>query len=283
MQQRYFDIFGLRMAALEWPGNGLPVIALHGWLDNAASFIPLAPYLEGVHLLALDLPGHGHSQHLPPAASYHLADNCRWVAALADAMGWPRFVLLGHSMGAAAAAITAAAMSRRVAGLALIDGLGPLAFTPEQEVARLQQLFAAEATGSPRPFADRQTAVKVRQKAGRFPITTEAATLIIERGTVESEGGFVWRHDPRLKGPTTHYYDEAQAEAVLRAIAVQTLLISAEEGAFKAWQGFARRKACVAELEHVVLPGRHHLHMECPQALAEPLNHYFARMMREFS
>jgi len=283
MEQRQLDILGLQLAALEWPGQGVPVIALHGWLDNAASFIPLAAHLEGVHLLALDLPGHGYSQHLPACAAYHLADNCRWVAALADAMGWQRFVLLGHSMGAAAAAITAAAMPRRVAGLALIDGLGPLAFTPEQEVARLQQLFNAAPAGVQRPFANRQVAVKVRQKAGRFPMSTDAAALIVERGTVEAEGGFVWRHDLRLKGPNTHYYDEAQAEAVLRAIETQTLLISAEEGAFMGWRDFERRKACVPQLDHVILPGRHHLHMESPQELAAILNRYFARITPEFS
>jgi len=261
----------------------MPVIALHGWLDNAASFIPLAPYLEGVHLLAIDLPGHGHSQHLPLAAAYHLADNCRWVTALADAMGWQRFALLGHSMGAAAAVITAAAVPQRVAGLALLDGLGPLAYSPEQEVARLQQLFTADPDRAQRPFADREAAVRVRQKVGRFPITSAAARLIIERGMAEVEGGVAWRHDPRLKGPNTHYYDEAQAEGVLRAIEAQTLLISAEEGAFKNWQGFERRKACVPRLEHVVLPGRHHFHMESPLAVAEILNRYFARITPEFS
>ena len=49
-----------RLAALGWRQAGLPrVLALHGWLDNAASFAPLAPLLHGLDLVALDLPGHG--------------------------------------------------------------------------------------------------------------------------------------------------------------------------------------------------------------------------------
>ena len=277
MQQRQFEINGLRLAALEWPGEGLPVIALHGWLDNAASFIPLAPHLEGVHLLALDLPGHGHSGHLPSSGAYHLSDNCRWVAAVADAMGWQRFALLGHSMGAAAAAITAAAMPQRIAGLALIDGLGPLAYTPEQELERLRQLFNAEPARPQRPFTDLETAVRVRQRQGRFTISTEAAHLITERGMLAVEEGYQWRHDPRLKGPNTHYYCEVQAEGVLRGIEAKTLLISADNGSFKGWQGFARRKGCIARLEHVELPGGHHLHMETPQAVAQILNSYYEK------
>src|SRR5204862_6383008 len=48
------------LAALRWtsPSEGAPVrvLALHGWLDNAASFAPLAPHLPGLDLVALDLP-----------------------------------------------------------------------------------------------------------------------------------------------------------------------------------------------------------------------------------
>lgn len=281
VQLRQFDIHGINIAALEWSEGGLPVIALHGWLDNAASFIPLAPYLDDTHLLALDLPGHGHSEHLPPACGYHLADNCRWVVAAADAMGWNKFVLLGHSMGAAAATITAAAIPERVTGLALIDGLGPMALSPEQEIERLKQLFTTEHIKHNRPFKDRETAVKLRQRMGRFPISSEAARLIIERGMEDTGAGFVWRHDPRLKGPNTHYYDEAQAEGLLRAIETETLLISAEDGAFKDWRGFEKRKDCVSRLEHRVLPGGHHLHMENPHAVATILNPYFAKILRE--
>lgn len=44
------------LKGLHWARPGAPkVMCLHGWLDNAASFVPLAPQLEDFDLLALDL------------------------------------------------------------------------------------------------------------------------------------------------------------------------------------------------------------------------------------
>ena len=67
-----FTLPSIEVAAKVWgkPG-GLPVIGLHGWLDNAATFDLIAPHLEGVYLVALDLPGHGLSGHMP-AGGYSL-------------------------------------------------------------------------------------------------------------------------------------------------------------------------------------------------------------------
>ena len=79
-------------------GNGTPVLALHGWLDNAASWIPLAPHLHDIDLVALDLPGHGTSPHLPVGAEYALAGTVHTVLDAADALGWDRFAVLGLSL-----------------------------------------------------------------------------------------------------------------------------------------------------------------------------------------
>ena len=63
-QETVFHLKGQKIAAKVW-GNeaGIPTLALHGWLDNAASFEPIAPLLEQCHLVAVDLPGHGLSDH----------------------------------------------------------------------------------------------------------------------------------------------------------------------------------------------------------------------------
>ena len=57
-------------AHLYGPEDGFPVLALHGWLDNAASFARLAPKLQGLRIVALDFAGHGHSDHRAAGAGY---------------------------------------------------------------------------------------------------------------------------------------------------------------------------------------------------------------------
>ena len=65
IRERSFQVNDLTLASKEWGRSGyLPVIALHGWLDNAASFDRMLPFMENLHVIALDLAGHGRSLSL---------------------------------------------------------------------------------------------------------------------------------------------------------------------------------------------------------------------------
>lgn len=109
-----------RITGLRGGSAGPRVLALHGWLDNAASFMPLAAHLPGVQLVAPDLPGHGRSAHLAPGAEYTSGVAVNAVLDIADALGWDTFSLLGHSMGAGIASLMAAAVPQRVQRLVAI-------------------------------------------------------------------------------------------------------------------------------------------------------------------
>ena len=64
---------GLTYAGLEWGDpDGYPILALHGWLDNALSFSVIAPFLSEYRLIALDVSGQGLSYHRSPDATYHI-------------------------------------------------------------------------------------------------------------------------------------------------------------------------------------------------------------------
>jgi pimeloyl-ACP methyl ester carboxylesterase len=265
---------GLR---LERPGRPR-LIALHGWLDNAASFLPLLPHLPELDLLLLDLPGHGHSAHLPAGAEYGLTTHLHAVLDAADALGWERFAMLGHSMGAAIAGLVAAAVPARVERLALLETLGPLAEAEEHTATRLQQAVAA-ARGRPgkslRVFPDLDVAVRARIQAS--PIGESGARLLVERGTREIEGGHVWRSDPRLTLPAATRLSEAQVRVLLAAVAcpVRVLYADPAQSYFPEAVRQARLDA-LPQAELTVLAGGHHLHMDQPGAVAAVLAGFLA-------
>lgn len=274
MRELALDTAFGRLAALRFGHGGTPVLALHGWLDNAASFIPLAAHLDGLDLVALDLPGHGASAHLPPSADYTLVNAARATLAAADALGWSRFVLLGHSMGAAIATLLAAASPARVERLGLIEALGGLVEDAARTAQRLREAFAAQAEPAGarrRVFPDPATAVRARLQAGG--LTEAAARLLVERGLVRAgDGGFAWRSDARLTRPTAVHMTEAQMRDVIAAIECPVRLLHAVP-AFAHFPADVRdaRAAHLREGRIVALDGGHHLHMERPAEVAREL------------
>jgi pimeloyl-ACP methyl ester carboxylesterase len=263
-------ISGLRAGA---PG-GARVLALHGWLDNAASFVPLAPHLPGLDLVAPDLPGHGRSAHLPPGADYSFAGAVHAVLDIADALGWERFAVLGHSMGAGIGSLLAAACPQRVERLVAIEALGALAEAPERTVARLRDAVTATralAGKRLRVFPDIATAVqaRVRAEVAGGALEVAAARLLVERGLAAVADGYTWSSDPRLTLPTMLRMTEAQVEALVRGIECPTRVVYADPA--QPYLPDPQRRARAALLprgELVVLAGGHHLHMEQPVAVA---------------
>jgi pimeloyl-ACP methyl ester carboxylesterase len=262
----------LRLAARAWGDPALPrLIALHGWLDNAASFDRLAPLLcEHFHIVALDLPGHGQSGHRPPGAWYHYVDYLGEVLAAADLLGWQRFGLLGHSLGGTVASVLAAACPERVERLLLIEALGPLAGEAEQALAQLQRALTQRSAlqgKALRVFASEEEAVRARAQAS--DLSPGAARILVTRGIRAVSGGFVWSSDPRLTLASPQRYVEAQIQALLEGIRAPTQLILAEPAPVFLAEGMINaRVARVPGIEVVRLPGHHHLHLEDPQPVA---------------
>ncbi len=248
--------------------GGTPLLALHGWLDNAASFRPMAPRLAGYDLVALDMPGHGRSFHYPADAEYSLFSTILDVLAAADALGWQQFVLLGHSMGGAIASMLGAAAPERISRLLLIEALGPLAGSEDTTASRLRDAVTQrrELDGKrKRVFTDPELAVQARMYTSITALDEASARLMIERGIRAVEGGFEWSSDARLTLPTAVRMSEAQIQDCLRAIACPATMLVADPTPPYFPPGLREaRVACVPQIRSVSLPGSHHLHMTHP-------------------
>ena len=260
------------------PG-GPPLLCLHGWLDNAASFVPLAPHLAAHDLVALDLPGHGASAHRAPGYDYAFVDWIHDVLDAMDALGWAQADWLGHSMGGAIASMVAAAAPERVRRLALVEALGPLAGDPADAATRLVDAVAARRAFRERPtrrIPDLDAAVAARLSATAAS-RSGIAQRIVARNLRPFEGGFAWRSDPRLTLPASLRLGEDTIRAVLRAIRAPVLVIAADPPpAYFPAATREARLACLADGRSVGIPGGHHVHMERPDAVAAPLLDFFA-------
>jgi pimeloyl-ACP methyl ester carboxylesterase len=273
------QIDGLELAAKDWgPRDAPPVLCLHGWLDNAASFDGIAARLPGMRLLALDLPGHGHSQHHPAGFPYVFID---WVAVIhqvVESLGWPRLTLMGHSLGAAISAVWAGTFPDRVERLVLLEGLGPLTEEPEHAPRRLARAIEEERAKRGRQPTVHADADAVIERMGRSlqRLSREAAEVLLARGLKHVEGGVTWRADPRLRFASRIRLTESQVLAFLRAISCPTLVVRADAGyPFITHQGQARLRA-IRDVELFELPGSHHVHLEDPEPVAAAVGRFLA-------
>jgi pimeloyl-ACP methyl ester carboxylesterase len=99
-----------------------PLVLVHGGMNSSLAWVPVLPYLEAP-ALAIDLPGRGKN----PAdlATVTLDDSVATVLKEADAAGFDRFVLVGHSLGGVTITETAFRHPERIAALVYVGALIP--------------------------------------------------------------------------------------------------------------------------------------------------------------
>ncbi|MBC8259122.1 MAG: alpha/beta hydrolase [SAR324 cluster bacterium] len=276
-QELEIQTSSLRLVAKCW-GNpeGMPVLALHGWLDNAASFDHLAPLLPQFRLVSLDLPGHGFSDHRPSGTAYHFSDMVVDVLEVTAVLGWESFSLLGHSMGAGIASYLAGTIPEKIRYLMLIEGLGSIVQNPENMPENLREAARQWQGRSEKKlplYPDMETAVKVRHHVGG--ITKSSVRALVSRGLQPVDGGFTWRSDPRLKIKSRHFFTEEQACAFLQKITAPILLIEAENAKVEPWSDLLQKRIpCTKTLQHRIVAGEHHLHLDNPEAVAKVIREF---------
>lgn len=259
----YFYVHERKLAVREWGDpEGIPVIALHGWLDNAASFTLLAHYLPQMRIIALDMAGHGWSDHRPLGQPYYIWDNVADVQALMDTLGLEKTVLLGHSMGAAVATLFAGAFPERVSQMIMLDGLVPLDYPADDlpnSLAKAVRKAARLGRRSLRPYASFEQAVTTRMNS-RWPVSLAAATWLLERGLKETATGWYWRSDIALTQPSIVRLCEEQIAGFVRRLTMPVLLIMADKG--KELEALEPTVNLVPDLDFKIVDAHHHLHLE---------------------
>ena len=272
------QVADLKLSALKAiSGSKHKILCLHGWLDNANSFRPLLSRIRDAEIVAIDLPGHGYSEH--QKSIYSLPVQAHLALTAADALGWEKFTFIGHSLGGCIAPFAAVASKNRIKKLVLIEAAGPLSEPAESLPGRLTQFqhdMAQSEKYKSRLFDSIDQAIESRLRANKM--SPESARLIIERQVkqVDHHGQMKvqWRFDNKLRITSPHYFTEEQVQAILKTISCPTLCIRADEGYLADRTETDTRLSCIKDLSTVTLKGHHHLHLDNPQPVADAINRF---------
>lgn len=269
-----FEVGGLSIQAQAWGDpSAVPILAVHGWLDNSASFYRLAPLMSQFYVVAIDCAGHGLSDHRGQQEPYNIWQDIGEIFAVADALGWDRFGLLGHSRGAIICTLAAGTFPQRITHLGLLDGMLPPP-TPAQEAPQqlAQSIVDSQRKRRQSVYDDREPMIQARMH-GLWSLSRAAASALVARGSKHVEGGYQWCADPLLKAASSLKLTQEQIQAFVDRIEAPIKLLLAQGGTV------ARYPAQIKGLEGFdpeILPGTHHFHMEeQAQMVADAMTNFF--------
>lgn len=265
-----FATRGLTLRGKRWgKGGKQKVLALHGWMDNCHSFLPVAEYLRqdaeflDLDLVAPDLAGHGLSAHRSADSAYNIWQDIAEIDEVLQQLAWDRVTILGHSRGAMLATLYAGTLPNRVEQLIVLDGFVP---QPIPEAEAPAQLAAAirdskRLSGLPvRYYSNREEALKARIQ-GRLKLSEEAADCFAERGLLRNKHGFYWCGDRRVYGASEVKLSKGQVIAFVNTCRCPIHIIVRKD-----WETLFKTNlsdlSLTADIHLTAMEGSHHLHMD---------------------
>ncbi|WP_196492400.1 alpha/beta fold hydrolase [Psychrosphaera haliotis] len=277
MKSHFIKISGGEVAALKsavFDSNTAPtIIALHGWLDNAASFTPLINALPQFNWIAIDLPGHGHSFHRANNSYYHFIDWVSDVIEVIDALNLPQPpILVGHSLGGMLGTVLAGLYPDKISKLILIDSAGLVIQDDANALVNIRAAMNSRLDlvhKKPRHHEDINAAIKARQKAGG--ISLDSAKILVERNTELKDGGYRWRTDIRLRTGSPVRVNLTAAQQIIAAIEVKTLIILATDGYESMQTNYSKFQSFYRNHKMVEVSGSHHCHLDDPSETSQQI------------
>jgi len=220
---------GIELRLLEWSTEGVPMLLVHGFSNEAHIWDDYVPHVAPHYAVAaLDQRGHGESSW-SDEGRYDYESLVADVEAVVDQMGWQRLVYVGHSLGGRVGTLFAARHPERMAGFVLVD------IAPELDARgsiRIRMDAEERGDGTFERPAQFETYL-----AHAYPAATPAAIARMARYGVRQrdDGRYVLRMDTRFRAgrgaddeaARRAYEEETQARLwdALAAIRCPTLVV----------------------------------------------------------
>lgn len=176
---------GRVMRALRWGSSAPEIVLLHGGGQNAHTWDTVALALDRP-LLAVDLPGHGHSDGMRADAAVSPRSIADDMATVVESLAPDAALVVGMSLGGMTAMELAAHHPALVRKLMMVD------VTPGADKEKASDVLAFLA--GPESFASFD---EILERTVQFNPTRSESSLrrgILHNAVEQDDGSWVWRH-----------------------------------------------------------------------------------------
>lgn len=272
------------------PRDKQPMIAIHGWQDNAGTWDNLIPLLPvNLSVLCIDLPGHGLSTHYPRGMQYYIFwDAISLVRRIVRHFKWEKITLMGHSLGGAVSFMYAASFPDEVDRIICVDIASPAVREPSNMVkntgSAIEKCLDYENLSEDKiPCYEYDEMIDIVCDAYKESVSRDNCKVLMKRGMAPvpvhmKKKGYYFKRDPRLK------------VAGLAMMSIETALVYASKVKCKVlnlralpgmkWERLDYYLDVVEKLKqttdtkYVEVQGTHHVHLESPENISEIIEEF---------
>ncbi|KAF9802390.1 hypothetical protein SFRURICE_009072 [Spodoptera frugiperda] len=279
--------FGHIAGKLWGNSNERPILALHGWQDNAGTWDPLIPMiLKDRPILALDFPGHGFSSWIPPDMQYYQWELPRIILYLKEYFKMEKVSILSHSMGAIASMRFASVFPDDVDFYIAIDSLIYDDYDLDAVVSKIPKTMKKALISQTRlndepPTYTLEEITKIWHLGTRKSVAMESVQHLLKRGIKASKSDpnkYYFSRDSRLKYTLFNPEDKKFVEALVRRLKCPTLYVKAIDSPYSADAYSIEMREILEQnnenYEFHFVPGTHHVHLNNPELIAPLIKNF---------
>lgn len=268
-----------------------PILAMHGWQDNAASFDNIAPLIvKNTPLLAIDLPGHGLSSWLPPGFMYTELVYFLLIKRIRDYFGWKKLKVMAHSLSAMTTYWYAATFPTELQYVVALDFFKFPIFDITHHTTVFGQaankIFKLEKSSNVQPSYTQNEIIKKGLEGYKSfsPLDEASFKILMTRSVTRKEDGmYVFNRDPRLRVMPVHSgFSRDRIEQFAKLIKCPYLIIKGDINMFGGrkenfYTILEIFKANNDKVQFETLSATHHLHLTHAEATAAIINPFLEK------
>lgn len=274
--------------------SSMPILAIHGFSDNASTFDHLIPLLpKGFYYVSLDLPSHGRSSHFPSGVVIDFFTCLREIRRVLIQLKWTQCILLAHSAGGHFCLFIAALYPEIIKKVIIIDLFPFFVITDHTDIhERLRYFIEWSFLLDKKNSAGKRKYKKDDVMLERFtdnhssPISKESMRTLMKRIIMENDDNTVTINTDNRKDLLVLPLMTLDFHlSIIKQVKSPILIITTTESTGVLAESVSIIKASISTLKETLnskvtvanIIGNHNVHLDHPERIA-PLIEKFLRL-----